>query len=108
MITVIGVPGVPVRKSDRPSSNISNARKSVSSNSGFLLRFVKGGNKFVIAGGRHLVNVSKEMMGASWPREEWKPNMAELEVSVVFDNRKCSNQEQFLYRPCNFQRDIIC
>ena len=26
---------------------------------GFLLRFVKGGNKFAIAVGRHLVNVSK-------------------------------------------------
>ena len=24
--------------------------------------------------------------------------MAELEVSIVFDERKCSNQEQFLYR----------
>ena len=27
-------------------------------------------------------------MGARWPQEEWKPNMAELEVSVVIDERK--------------------
>ena len=33
-------------------------------------------------------------MGAIWPREEWKPNMAKLEVSVVLDERKCSNQER--------------
>ena len=37
-----------------------------------FLRFVKEGNKFAKAGGRHLVNVSQ------------KPNMAGLEVSVVF------------------------
>ena len=37
-----------------------------------FLRFVKEGNKFGKAGGRHLVNVSQ------------KPNMAGLEVSVVF------------------------
>ena len=24
--------------------------------------------------------------------------MAEFEVSIIFDERKCSNQEQFLYR----------
>ena len=54
------------------------------------------GNKFAIAGVRHLVNVSQGIMGATWPREEWKPNTAELEVSVVFNERKCSNQEQFL------------
>ena len=67
--------------------------------SGFLLRlFVKGGNKFAIAGVRHLVNVSQGIMGPRWPPEEWKPNMVELEVSIVSDKRKCSNQEQFLYR----------
>ena len=67
---------------------------------GFLLRFVKGGNtcKFAIADGCHLVNVSWGMMGAIWLWEEWKPNMAELEVSIVFNERKCSNQERFLYR----------
>ena len=43
--------------------------------SGFLLGFVKGGNKFVIAGGYHLVNVSQRIMGTRWPQEEWKPNM---------------------------------
>ena len=51
--------------------------------------------KFAIAGGRHLVNVSQGMMGARWPREQCKPNMAELEVSVVFDKRKCSNLSDF-------------
>ena len=44
------------------------------------------------------MNVSQGMMGARWPQEEWKLNMAELEISVVFDKRKCSNQERFLYR----------
>ena len=29
-------------------------------------------------------------MGASWLREEWKPNMAKLEVSVVLDERTMS------------------
>ena len=38
------------------------------------------------------------MMGLRWPQEEWKPNTVELEVRAVFDKRKCSNQEQFLYR----------
>ena len=37
-------------------------------------------------------------MGAGWLQEEWEPNMVELEVRVVFDERKCSNQEQSLYR----------
>ena len=30
---------------------------------GFLLRFVKGGNKFAIAGGHHLFNVCQGMIG---------------------------------------------
>ena len=64
---------------------------------GFLLRFVKGGNTFAIAGGRHLVNVSQGMLGVRWPQEEWKANMVELKVSVVFDERKCANQGRFLY-----------
>ena len=34
-------------------------------------------------------------MGARWPQEEWKPDMAKLEVSVGFDERKCSNQDRF-------------
>ena len=41
-----------------------------------------------MAGECELVNVSQGMMVASWPPEEWKPNMAELEVSVVFDELK--------------------
>ena len=41
-------------------------------------------------------------MGVRWPREEWKPNMAELEASVVFDKRKRPNKEQFLYRQLIF------
>ena len=59
---------------------------------------LKGGNKSPIAGGHHLVNVSQGMTGVRWLWEEWKANMAELEVSIVFDERKCLNQEQFLYR----------
>ena len=59
----------------------------------FLSRFVKGGNKFAIASGCNLVNFSQGMMGASWWWEGWKQYMAELEVSVVFDKRECSNQE---------------
>lgn len=59
---------------------------------GFLLGFAKGGNKFAIAGGRHLVNVSQEIMEARWPQKECELNMAKLEVSVVFDEQKCSNQ----------------
>ena len=62
---------------------------------GFLLRFVKGGNKFAIVGGCPL---SQGMMGVRWPREERKPNMVELVVHVVFDERKRSNQERFPYR----------
>ena len=56
-----------------------------------LLKFVKGGtciNKFAIARGCHLVNVSHGMKGVRWSQEEWKLNMAELEVSVVFDEKK--------------------
>ena len=73
---------------------------------GFVLRFVKGGNKFAIASGRHLVDVSQGMMGVRWLCEEWKPNMAKLKVSIVFDERKCSNQKQFL--PMDFQCDDVC
>lgn len=54
-----------------------------------------------IAAGDHLVHVSQGMMGTRWLWEEWKPNMAKLKVSVVFDKRKYSNQQQF-------QRDVIC
>ena len=64
---------------------------------GCLLRFVKGGNKFAIAGGCHLVNVSQGMIGARWMQEEWKPNMAVFEVSVVLDERKCSNHEHYRF-----------
>ena len=60
---------------------------------GFLLRFVKGGSKFAIADGCYLVDVSQRMMGVRWLQEEWKPDTAELEVSVVFDKQTCSNQE---------------
>ena len=49
-----------------------------------------------IGGGHHLVSVSQGMMGVRWAREEWKPNMEEVEVSIVFHNRKCPNQERFL------------
>lgn len=35
------------------------------------------------------------MMGATWLWEEWKQKMAELEVGVIFDKRKYSNQERF-------------
>ena len=45
-----------------------------------------------MAGECKLVNVSQRMMVASWPPEEWKPNMAELEVCVVFDERKINAQ----------------
>ena len=62
-----------------------------------MLRFIKGGNQFAIADGRHL-GVSQGMMGARWLQEEWKPNTAELEFNVDFDERKFSNQERFLYR----------
>ena len=36
-------------------------------------------------------------MEARWPWEERKPNVAELEVCVVFDERKCSNQERWIF-----------
>ena len=45
-----------------------------------------------MAGGYEIVNVSQGMMQASWLQEEWKPNMAELEVSVVFDERRINAQ----------------
>ena len=62
-----------------------------------MLRFVKGGNTFAIVGGHHLVNVSQGMLGVRWPQEEWKPNLVELKVSIVFDKRKCANQGRFLH-----------
>ena len=81
---------------------------SASVTAGFLLRFVKGGNKFAIAGGRHLVHVSHGMMGTKRLREEWKPNMAGLEVSIFFFyERKRPNKEQFLYRRWIFKLLIL-
>ena len=62
---------------------------------GFLLRFVKGGNKFAIAGGCHLVNVSQGIMGARWPWEGWKPNMEELEVSVILTKENVQTRSNF-------------
>ena len=54
---------------------------------GFLLRFVKGGNKFAIVQQVDIVNVSQGRMGENWPQEEWKPNISrELrhEPKIVF------------------------
>ena len=46
-----------------------------------------------------LINVSQgKMPRARWPREERKSNILERKASIVFDERKCSNQERFLYR----------
>lgn len=59
-----------------------------------ICKSYKGGIEFAKTGVRHLVNVSQGMMGARWPREEWDPNMAKLEVSIVLDERKSSNQER--------------
>ena len=71
--------------------------------SGFLLRFVKRGNQFAIAGGHHLVNVSQGMVEARWPREEWKPNMAELECQ-----KKMLKRRAIPLQMMDIQLDIIC
>ena len=34
------------------------------------------------------MDATQRMIGARWLREEWKPNMVELEVIIVFEERK--------------------
>ena len=63
---------------------------------------VKGGNKFAIAGGHHFVHVSQRMMGTRWSWEEWKPNMAKLEVCVVFLWKKMLKPRAISLQVVNF------
>ena len=55
----------------------------------FLLRLLKGGNKFAMAGGGHLVNVSQGLMETWWSLK-FKPRVISF-LQVI-----------------NFQCDIIC
>ena len=45
-------------------------------------------------------------MGTGWPQEKWKPNMAELEFSIVFDERKMLKPRAVSLQAMDFQHDI--
>ena len=46
-------------------------------------------------------------MGVRWLLDEWKPNMEELEASVVFEKENTQTKSDF-FTGDGFQCDIVC
>ena len=66
--------------------------------SGFLLRFVKGGNKFAIASGCHLVMSPREWRERDGRGKNGNQTWQSLKSALFLTKKKCSNREWLLYR----------
>ena len=77
---------------------------------GFLLGFVKGGNKFAKAGGQvdaggcSLANFSQGMMGVRWPKKGWEPNIK----LALFGGKRMFKPRAISLQAMDFRCDIIC